>query len=82
MKFLNGKSLENILFFAAVASKFGIAIDNELDPSINIPLHDGTMIIFILYGAGLYYFDTTNEAFADDQNIEYTLLNTADSNKS
>ena len=80
--FLNEQSLANILSFVAVASKFRITIDTELYPFINVHLHDGTRIIFKQFGAGLYYFDTTNEAFAEDQTTDYTFLNTVDSNKS
>ena len=78
----NEQSLANILSFAAVASKFRITINTELDPFVNLNLHDGTRIIFRECGAGLYYFDTTNEAFAEDQTTDYTFLNTVDSNKS
>ena len=65
-----------------MASKFSITIDTELDPIINLHLHDGTRIIFKKCGAGLYYFDTKNEAFAEDQTTDYIFLNTVDSNKS
>ena len=64
-----------------MVSKFRITIDTELDPTINVHLHDGTRIIFKQCGAGPYYFDTTNEFFIEDQNIDYTFLNTVDSNK-
>ena len=53
----------NVLSFAAVVSNFRVTIDTELDPSINVHLHDGTRIICKQCGAGIYYFDTTNEAF-------------------
>ena len=82
MGFFNEQSLANILSFAAVAAKFRIFIDTKLDPFINVHLHDGTRIIFKQCGAGLNYFDTTNEAFAAYQTTDYTLLNTVDSNKS
>ena len=80
--FLNEQSLANILSFATVASKFRITNETELDPLINAHLHDGTRIIFKQCRARLYYFDTTNEAFAEDQTTYYTFLNTVDSNKS
>ena len=80
--FLNKQSLANLLYFAAVLSKFRITIDTELDPFINVHLHNGTRIIFNQCGAGLYYFDTIDEAFAEDQTTDYTFLNTVDSNKS
>ena len=80
--FLNEQSLAKIISFTAVASKFRITIDTELDPFINVQLHNDTRIIFKKYGAGIYYFDTTNEAFAEYQNTEYTFLSTVDSNKS
>ena len=63
-------------------SKLRITINTELDPFTNVHLHDGTRIILKQCGAGLYYFDTKNEAFAEDQTTDYTLLNTVDSNKS
>ena len=61
--FLIEQSLANIISFAAVAFKFRMTIDTELDPFINVHLHDGTRIIFKQCGSGIYYFDTTNEAF-------------------
>ena len=79
--FLNEQSLANILSFAIMESKFRIAIKTELDPFINVHLHNGTRIIFNQCGAGLYYFDTIDEAFAEDQTTDYTFLNTVDSNK-
>ena len=78
----NEQSLANIFSFSAVASKFRITIDTELDPSTNVHLHDNTKIIFKQCGAGLYYFDTINEAFAEDETTDYTFLNTVYSNKS
>ena len=71
-----------MLSFATVTFKFRITIDTELDLSINIHLHDGTRIIFKQCGAGLYYFDTKNEVFAEDKTTDYTFLNIVDSNKS
>ena len=79
--FFNEKSFSNLLFFSAVASKFRITIDAELEPYINVHLHGGIRIIFNKYRAGLYYFDTTNEAFNKDQTTDYTLPNTVDINK-
>ena len=80
--YFNVQSLANILSFAAVASKFRITIDTELDLSINVHLDNCTRIIFKKCGAGLYYFDTTNEVFAEDQTTDYIFLSTVDSNKS
>ena len=65
-----------------MASKFRITIDNELDMFVKVHLHYGTMMIFKQCREGLYYVDTKNEAFAEDQTTEYTFLNTVDSNKS
>ena len=65
-----------------MASKFRITIDTELDPSVNIRLHNSKMIIFKKCGGSLYYFDTTNGAFDEDQTIDYTFLNTVDTNTS
>ena len=65
-----------------MASKFSITIDTELDTFTNLHLHNGTRIIFKQCGEGLYYFDTNNEAFAEDQTTDYTFLYTVDSNKS
>ena len=65
-----------------MASKFRITIDTELDPFINVHLHNSTRVIFKQCGAVLYYFDTTNEDFEEDQTTNYTFLNTVDSNKS
>ena len=70
-----------ILSFAAGASKFRITIDTELESFIIIHLHEGTMIIFKQCGTGLYYIDTTNKAFSENQTIDNTFLNTVDSNK-
>ena len=67
LKFFNEQSLTNIISFATVTSKFRITIDTELEPSINIYLHDGIRIIFKQYRGGLYYFDIANEAFSKDQ---------------
>ena len=78
----NAQSLTNTLSFAVVASKFRITIDTELDPSINTNPHDGTKIILKQCREGLYYFNTTNKAFAEYQTKDCTLLNTAESNKS
>ena len=80
--FFNEQPLANILYFTTVASKFRITIDTELDPFSNVHLNDGTRIIFKQCMADRYYFDTTNEAFAEDKTTDYTLLNTLDSNKS
>ena len=70
----NGRNLANILSFHAVAYKFRITIDTELDPSINLHLHYGRRIIFKQCGGGLYYFDATNEAFDKYQTTYYTFL--------
>ena len=64
-----------------MASKFRITIETELDLFINVHLNNGTRIIFKKYRVGLYYFDTTNETFVEDQTKDYTLLNTVNSNK-
>ena len=69
------------LSFDAGASKFRITINAELKSFIIIQLHEGTMIIFKQCGTGLYYIDTTNEAFSENQTIDNTFLNTVDSNK-
>ena len=61
--FFNEQSLANIISFATVASKVSITIDTELEPFINVHLHDVKRIIFKQCGAGLYYFDTTNGDF-------------------
>ena len=79
--FFNEKSLEIILSFATVSSKFRITIDTELGPLINVQLHDGTQIIFNKYRGGLYYFDTPNKAFYEEQTKDYTFLNTLDNNR-
>ena len=65
-----------------MASKFRITIDTELDLFVNVHFHKVTRIIFKQCGAGLYYFDTTNEAFSEDQTTDYTFINTVDTNKS
>ena len=65
-----------------MAFKLRITIDTELDLFINVNLHYGTRIIFNQCGAGLYYFDTTNETFEEYQTKDYILLNKVDSNKS
>ena len=44
--FLNEKYLATILSFASVASEFRVIIDTELNPSINVHLHNGTRKIF------------------------------------
>ena len=72
--FFNEKSLANILSFATVYPKFSITIDTELDPSINIHLQNDKKIILKQCGGGLHYFDTTNEAFAEDQTTYYTFI--------
>ena len=63
-------------------SRFRITINTELDTSTNVHLHDDTRIILKKCGGGLYYFDTTNEEFAEDKTIDYTFFDTVDSNKS
>ena len=80
--FLNEKTLGNILSFAAVASNSRITIDTELDTLINVHLHNGTRIISKQCGAGIYYFNTKNEAFSEEKTTYYIFLNTVDSNKS
>ena len=65
-----------------MASKFRITIDTGLDPFINVHPHNGTRIIFNKFEAGLYYFETTNYYFVEDQTTDYKFLNTVDSNKS
>ena len=76
------RSLEDIISFAAVLSKFRITINTEVDPYSNLHIHDGTRMIFKQWGGVLYYFDTTIEAFDEDQTIDYTFLNTVDTNTS
>ena len=78
----NDKYFANILYFDEVAYKFRIPIDTELDPSINVHLQYGTRIIFKQWLSGLYYFDTTNEEFIQDQTADYTFLNTVECNTS
>ena len=63
----NDQPLARMISFDAVASNFRITIGTELEPSINVHLHYGTRIIFSKFGGDLYYFDTTNEAFDEDQ---------------
>ena len=65
-----------------MASKFRINIDTKLDRPINVHLRDGTRIIFKQCGSGLFYFETTNEDFAEDENTDYKFLNKVDSNNS
>ena len=78
--FFHNQTLANILSFSVLASKFSITIDTELDLSLNVHIYDGTRMIFKKCGGGLYYFDTTNKAFAEDQTTDYIFLNTVDSN--
>ena len=49
-----------ILAFSAVAHKFRIIIDKELDPDINVYLNESTRIMFKKCSGGLYYYETTN----------------------
>ena len=65
-----------------MASKFSITIYTELDTSTNIHLNNDRRIIFKQCGEGIYYFDTTNDDFSEEQTAEYTFLNTVDSNNS
>ena len=65
-----------------MVSKFRITIGTELEPFIIVHHHDGTRFIFRLCMAGHYYFDTTNEAFSEDQTTDYKCLNTVGINKS
>ena len=58
--FYNENYLAKILSFFVVARKFRIAVDTDLDPSINVHLDGGTSIMFNKYSRGLYYYDTTN----------------------
>ena len=51
--FFDEKYLANILSFASVGSKFAVTLNKQLDPSINVHLHNGTMIIFKQCG-GVY----------------------------
>ena len=44
--FFNEKFFKKILSFPPVASKFSIAINTKLYPTINVYLHGGTSIIF------------------------------------
>ena len=53
-----------------------------MDTYIRVLLHYGTRILFKQYGIGLYYFDTTNEEFDEDQTTDYNFINTAERNKS
>ena len=59
-----------------------VEISTELDTSTNVHLHDDTRIILKKCGGGLYYFDTTNEDFYQDQTTYYTFINSLESNKS
>ena len=80
--FLNEQPLANITSFAAVAPKFRITIDTELDPFIIVHLHNITRILLKQCGAGIYYIYTTNKAFTEDQTPEYTFLDTVERNNS
>ena len=60
------KSLAKILSFSAVARKFRITINKDLDPAINLHPENNTIIIFNKFSGIIYYFDTTN--------MEITLL--------
>ena len=81
-KKINEQPLANILSFEAVASKFRVTINTELYPPINVHLQGRTRIIFKQCGAGIYYLDTTNGVFAEDETIEHILLNKLYSNNS
>ena len=78
----NDQPLARMISFDAVASNFRITIGTELEPSINVHLNYSTSIIFKQYGEGIYYFDTTNEDFLEDESTDYTIPNIVDSNKS
>ena len=48
--FFNEQSLTNIISFAAVTSKFSITINTQLNPCINVHIHNATNIIFKQFG--------------------------------
>ena len=58
--FYNKKSCSGVLSFATVVHKFGISIDTDLDPALNLHLKNDTIIIFKQCSRGISYFDTTN----------------------
>ena len=61
--FFDDKYIANKIYYSTVEPKFNIIIDTELEPSINVHLHDGTRIVFNQCGGDLYYFDSTKEEF-------------------
>ena len=55
----NPKYMLNILSFADVRKKFRVTMDTSTDPSFNVHLNDGKVIIFVEIRSGLYLLDTS-----------------------
>ena len=72
-----------MLSFSAVARKFRITMDTELDPAINLHLRNGMDIMFKRCSGGLYYYDTnsTEHNTINIQVTDYTFINTVERNK-
>ena len=59
-----------MLSFFIVARKFRITDNTDLDPSINVHLYGGTIIMFKRFSIRLYYYEKTNM----EHNIIFFLL--------
>jgi len=55
----NPKSLANILSMAAVRKLCRITMDTLFDLAIHVHQRDGSLMTFLEYKSGLYFFDTT-----------------------
>jgi hypothetical protein len=80
----NPKSLANILSMAQVRKKCRITMDSDIEAAMLVHRKDGSIIKFVEFSNGLYYFDTKEEQQNKKNKVSdnYLFVNTVAANKS
>ena len=79
----NPQSIANILSLAAVRKVCRITMDTAVEAALCVHRTDGTVMKFIEYSTGLYYFDTSQQKLTTSQNITgYSFVTTVAGNQS
>jgi hypothetical protein len=77
----NPQSLANILSLADVRKICRVTMDTAVESAMCVHKADGSLMKFIEYTTGLYYFDTA-KTNARKHNLHYTFVTTVNGNKS
>lgn len=81
----NPASMANILSFAQVQKMCRITVDTDLEPAISVHRSTGTIVKFLEFGNGLYYFDAAAQNLSPPLACNpvpgYTFLQTVSGNK-